>query len=48
VKAKLPPPGPPALPDLSDMDRIHANIASGRLGRLFDHLGQLGMQTEKK
>lgn len=48
VKANMPPPGTPLpMPDLSDMDRIHANIASGRLGKIFDKLGKLGMQKVK-
>lgn len=40
--------GPPApgtplpAPDLSDMDRVHHNIATGRLGAIFDRLALAG------
>ena len=45
VKYPQPPPGTPLpMPDLSDMDRIHHNVATGRIGALFDRLGKLGMQ----
>ena len=33
-----PPPGTP-LPDLSDMDRVHANVASGRLAEILYRIG---------
>ena len=47
VTANIPPPGTPLpMPDVSDMDRIHSNITSGRLGDIFDRLGQIGMQKE--
>jgi hypothetical protein len=37
-------PQPQPEPDLADMDAFHESVASGALGRLFDHLGQLGEQ----
>jgi hypothetical protein len=46
---RLEPPGTPLpAPDLRDMDHFHRNIASGRLGEIFDRLGKIGMQKAPK